>query len=751
LKAYVFPGQGSQSIGMGNRLFDEYSDLVLEANDILGYSIKDLCLEDPNKVLGDTNYTQPALFVVNAMEYLDKLKNTSKPDFVAGHSLGEYNALFAAGVISFETGLRLVQKRGQLMSEIRDGGMAAVLGLEEDKILQILQENNLNDIYIANYNSPSQVVISGRKESIECAQKYFEQAGARAYVVLKVSGAFHSVFMSEARDKFEKFAKEISFAAPGIPVISNVTALPYEPDSILKNLVSQITSPVRWVSTIQYLISQGIEEIEQVGPGNVLTSLTRQIKRDILKNGIPKSILESSKKAEKKQDTEKKNSTYKFGSELFQKRYGLKYPYIVGSMYKGISSAEIVIRACKAGLLAFYGSGGVRIEQIENAILKIKSSLTNGETFGVDLIYNAENPEAEEQIVDLLLKYKIKVIETSAYINISPALARYKIRGLKTDDSGNIVSGNRVIAKLSRPEVAENFLSPIPEKLIEKLYNSQSITREEAELARRVPIADEVTAEADSAGHTDCSNPCVLWPSMILLCKRNTQKYKYSQTICIGAAGGIGTPEAIAAAFMLGADYVVTGSINQCTVEAATSDAVKDLLQKANIQDTDYTPAGDMFELGAKVQVLKKGLFFPMRANKLFNLYRNYNSLSEIGAEVREQIQNKYFHKSFDELWKDIKQYKGFDDEQISRLSEKSKMAYIFKWYFGYATRNALGGNTENVVDFQVYCGPAMGAFNQYVRGTSLDSWHNRHVDNIGMLLMDEGAKILNQWVQNNK
>jgi trans-AT polyketide synthase/acyltransferase/oxidoreductase domain-containing protein len=234
-------------------------------------------------------------------------------------------------------------------------------------------------------------------------------------------------------------------------------------------------------------------------------------------------------------------------------------------------------------------------------------------------------------------------------------------------------------------------------------------------------------------------------PAMIKLRNEMMEKYKYSKKIHVGAAGGIGTPEAAAAAFILGADFILTGSINQCTVEAGTSDSVKDLLQQMNVQDTDYAPAGDMFELGAKVQVLKKGLFFPARANKLYELYRQYNSLDEIDQKTRTQIQEKYFKRSFESIYEDIKSYYPSHEVEKAEQNPKHKMALIFRWYFGYSTRLALNGEEESRVDYQVHCGPALGSFNQWVKGTALEDWRKRHVDEIAIKLIRETADLLNQ------
>jgi len=278
MKAYVFPGQGSQSAGMGGELFDQFPELVKQTDEVLGCSIKDLCLNDPDKRLGQTDYTQPALYIVNALTYLSKTENFDlRPDFVAGHSLGEYNALFAAGVFDFITGLKLVQRRGQIMVKVTGGGMAAVIGMQPDKIKQVLKDASFESIDIANLNSPKQTVISGRKEDIDAVKTVFEDAGVRLFIPLKVSGAFHSRYMQEAQNEFADFLKSFEFQPVQIPVIANYTAAPYQDIETVNNMVQQISSPVRWVESIQYLKQQPEPEFEEVGPGNVLTKLIKQI------------------------------------------------------------------------------------------------------------------------------------------------------------------------------------------------------------------------------------------------------------------------------------------------------------------------------------------------------------------------------------------------------------------------------------------------------------------------------------------
>ena len=278
-KAYLFPGQGSQRKGMGGDLFDEFPELTKKADKILGYSIKELCLNDPEKQLNQTEYTQPALYVVNALSYKKKIKAGEKPDFLAGHSLGEYNALQAAGVFSFESGLKLVKKRGELMSQAKNGGMAAILNSSEKQIREILKEADLTTIDIANLNASSQIVVSGLKEDINKAQPYFEKVNTM-FIPLNTSGAFHSRYMEAPAKEFGKLVKKTKFSRPKIEVIANVTGKPYETNKVAEHLIDQLFNSVRWSESITYLLDQGEIEFEELGVGDVLTKLLGYIKRD---------------------------------------------------------------------------------------------------------------------------------------------------------------------------------------------------------------------------------------------------------------------------------------------------------------------------------------------------------------------------------------------------------------------------------------------------------------------------------------
>jgi malonyl CoA-acyl carrier protein transacylase len=284
--AFVFPGQGSQKKGMGQGLFDEvpeYTSVEKEVDALVGYSMRKLCLEDPDNRLKETQFTQPSLYVVNALHYYKAVSQGTRPAWLAGHSLGEYNALLAAGAFDFLTGLRLVKKRGELMSQAKNGGMGAVIGLGGAAIEQVIRDSGLASIDVANFNSPSQTVVSGPVDDIKRAGPFFEKGGAQMYIPLPVSAAFHSRYMTDASKEFADFLAPISFSAPKTPVVANVTAQPYPADnaseSVKSLLVKQITNPVRWTDSIRFLMGQGVTQFTETGPGNVLTRLVQQIQQ----------------------------------------------------------------------------------------------------------------------------------------------------------------------------------------------------------------------------------------------------------------------------------------------------------------------------------------------------------------------------------------------------------------------------------------------------------------------------------------
>lgn len=441
----------------------------------------------------------------------------------------------------------------------------------------------------------------------------------------------------------------------------------------------------------------------------------------------------------------------RLGAESFRRRYRIRYAYLTGAMYRGIASKELVVAIGKAGLLGFLGTGGRSLDEIERDIRFIQRELGPERAYGMNLICDPHEPENEERTVALYLRYGIACIEAAAFTRMTPALVHYRLSGLHADLDGSLTCRHKVVAKVSRPEVAEAFLGPPPPEIVAKLLGDGRISREQAAWASRIAMSDDLCVEADSGGHTDRGNATVLLPAMQQLLRQMQQRHLFPEPVHIGLAGGIGTPQAAAAAFTMGADFILTGSINQCTVEAGTSDAVKDLLQGINVQDTDYAPAGDMFEQNARVQVLRKGVLFPARANKLHALYQHHAAWEEIPARVRTQIETTYFHRSFDDVWLDVQAHhrrKGREATlEKAAADPKHKMALVFRWYFAWTTQLALAGDETHQVDFQVHTGPALGAFNQWVKGSELEPWRKRHVAQIAEKLMQETAELLDRRI----
>jgi trans-AT polyketide synthase/acyltransferase/oxidoreductase domain-containing protein len=749
--ALVFPGQGSQTRGMGADLFDAFPDLLRTADDILGYSLRELCVNDPRGELTRTQFTQPALFAVEALQAIKGMADRAQPDFAAGHSLGEYAALFAAGVFDFATGLRLVQKRGALMAEAPAGGMAAVIGMPEPAIREVLAAAGFAGIDIANDNAPSQVVLAGLKQDIAAAQTALEAAGAR-YVVLNVGAAFHSRYMRPAQAEFERFLADAALAAPAFPVISNVTARPHTQDAIRRRLVEQIASPVKWTETVRFLMGQGVEHYDEIGPGQVLTRLIAQIRKeaspliaapdDVPPPPTEPAALPPPPAAPPRSGGNGGLSASGLGAPGFREAYGTRYAYVGGSLMHGVASAEQVIALGQAGFLGIYGADGVPDATVAADLARIRAAL-GGKPFGASLTADWTHPGRDTARVELFLRAGVPVLEVSGFLTASPALVRYRLDGLTADRSGNIVPRHRILARVTRPQAAQFFLEPPPRTLVDALRNDQVVSAEAAELARRVPLADDLCAQADGGGPTDGANLLNLLPSLCRLRDECQAASGLAWTTRVGAAGGLGTPEALAAAFMLGADFVLASSIHQCSPEAGTSGLVKEMLATIDVGDTEHAPSGELFEQNGQIQVLRRGVFFPARAAKLHSLWRHHPGLDSIDSQTRRQVEEKILGDGFDAAWNRIgRQLAAADPAALERAERdpKARMALVFRSYFTSSLRNALTGDGGQRVNFQVHCSPAVGALNRWLGNLP---WQQRRVADIAGRLMDETARLL--------
>ncbi len=433
-----------------------------------------------------------------------------------------------------------------------------------------------------------------------------------------------------------------------------------------------------------------------------------------------------------------------FGDPEFIRSYGLNMAYMTGAMANGIASEELVIAAGNAGLLGSFGAAGLVPSRIEEAINKIQQALPNG-PYAFNLIHSPSEDAIERGAVDMFLKHGVTTVEASAFLGLTPNIVRYRAAGLRRNAQNQLVITNRVIAKISRTEVASKFMAPAPDAILRKLVEEGSITEEQAQLAAQVPMADDITVEADSGGHTDNRPLVSLLPAILTLAEQFQRKYGYDQSIRIGAAGGIGTPASALAAFMMGAAYVVTGSVNQSCLEAAASKHSKNLLAQAEMADVTMAPAADMFEMGVELQVLKRGTMFPMRAKKLYELYKNYESIEEIPQQERLKLEQQVFRSSLDEIWRQTEEhFNARDPHQIERAKDhpKRKMALIFRWYLGLSSRWSNSGEQGREADYQIWAGPAMGAFNDWVKGSYLEEVSKRKTVEVAWHIMSGAAYL---------
>ena len=433
------------------------------------------------------------------------------------------------------------------------------------------------------------------------------------------------------------------------------------------------------------------------------------------------------------------------GDPTFRADHALRFAYKTGAMANGIASTQIVIEMAKAGMLGSYGAAGQSLPTIAKAIDEIQAAV-GGATYAVNLIHSPGEPAHEMATAELLLQRGVPLVEASAYLDLTPAIVRYRVAGFKGGVGGMAYPINHVIGKVSRVEVATKFLSPPPERILKELVAAGHVTATQAQLAARFPVADDVTVEADSGGHTDNRPAITLLPTILALRDRLQAQFKYFTPPRVGLAGGIATPSSVAAAFAMGAAYVVTGSVNQACVESGSSDAVRKMLAEAGQADVTMAPAADMFEMGVKLQVLKRGTMFPMRAQKLYDLYRAYPSWEAIPEAERVQVEKTHLKAPFAQRWDETRAFwQGREPGQVAKADAdpRHRMALVFRWYLGLSSRWANAGEPTRQLDYQVWCGPSMGAFNEWAKGSPLEQPANRTVVGVASNLLVGACVVL--------
>lgn len=434
------------------------------------------------------------------------------------------------------------------------------------------------------------------------------------------------------------------------------------------------------------------------------------------------------------------------GDRVFCETHGLRFPYVTGSMANGIATPALVVAMAKAGMLGFFGAAGLSRASVLRGLSEIEEGLaqTPGVAWGANLIHSPQEPALESRVAELYVQRGVRNVEASAFMKLTPAVVHYALAGLSTDPSGRIVRKHNIFAKISRPEVARQFMEPAPEGVVSTLVASGKLTPREAELGRHVAVAEDITVEADSGGHTDNRPLTALFPEIVILRDKVAAQYRLARPVRIGAAGGLGTPHSVAAAFAMGAAYVLTGSVNQACVESGLSARGRQMLAGVGIADVMMAPAADMFELGVNLQVLRRGSMFGQRARKLYELYVSNPGLTSIGGTQRQDLE-KIFGKTVEEVWAETQQFWRTRDPAVLELAErdpKYQMALVFRWYLGKSSRWAIDGAPERALDYQIWCGPAMGAFNSWVDGSYLEDWERREAVQVALNLLEGAAQL---------
>lgn len=433
------------------------------------------------------------------------------------------------------------------------------------------------------------------------------------------------------------------------------------------------------------------------------------------------------------------------GSRDFTATHGLRFAYVAGAMANGIATARLVAEMATAGCLGFFGAAGLAFGRVQEGLDEIARLLPDPALpWGSNLIHSPQEPDLERAVADLYVQRGVKRVSASAYMKLTPAIVRYAAAGLRQDGHGAVVREHHVFAKISRPETATHFLKPAPKRILDALVAEGALTADEARLAAHVPVATALIVESDSGGHTDNRPLAALFPVI------QGVRDALAPGVHLGAAGGLGAPQAVAAAYALGADFVLTGSVNQACIESGLSEDGRKMLAQADLADVIMAPAADMFELGVEVQVLRRGTMFAQRGHKLYELYRSYGSLDEIPAKDRQRIERDVLRESFSQAWANTRAFWMERDPREAEKAERDprhKMALVFRSYLGRSSRWAITGDQGRRGDYQIWCGPAMGAFNRWAKGSFLEAPEQRTAVQVARNLL-EGAAVVTRASQ---
>ena len=748
--AWMFPGQGAQHRGMGAELFASYPDLISAADGVLGYSVSQAC--QSGRSLGDTAYVQPLMFVVNALHLRRALEESPPPAYLAGHSLGEISALYAAGCVDFPTGLDLVRRRGALMAACPPGAMMAVLGVPIERLEELIAAQGYAAIDIANHNLPDQVVVAGPDDEIRRLAERIDDLGLGRTTRLNVSVAAHSRHMQPAVAEFTAVLDRIDFAAPRIPVLSAVTGEQHEATSIAQRLGEQLTGRVRWWDVMVALTRAGVDEVREVGPGHVLLRMWQRAADQLPGRETPARAPAPHPAAPPGPSREPAAAAAAtaatadghpwvsaLGDPRLARAYRLRLPYLVDALPYGVSGPAMLRRLAGTELFGFLGTRGVLVPAVAADVRELDSEDLGGR-WGIELPAERLDPARAQAITSLALQTGLAHAVTAGWAGVSPQLVRWRFAGTRTG-----ARPRRLLVRVTGSHQAEAFLQPALPDLVAQLVRSGQLDRAEADEARRFPVATDICVQPEPDGGTATG----LLMSVLRATReasRNTETR--AEPIPVGV-GGIGTPEEIASALLLGAGFVVTGAINACTPQARTAEAVKGLLAAVTMADAVLAPSDELFRLGGREHMIRKATLFPARAAHLYGLHLAGVSPADLAPATRQMLESDYFGAPLDQIAgsRPAGSRPAGSRPAGSRPGPKAepRMTDLLARYFDLGTRAALAGQAEQQLNWHVPCGPEMGAFNLAADRLGLADWRARDVEVVAERLMTAGADLLDQ------
>ncbi|MEU7423484.1 ACP S-malonyltransferase [Streptomyces sp. NPDC040750] len=795
---WAFPGQGSQRKNMGADLFDRYPGILARADAVLGRSVRELSADQA--ALRDTRVLQPVLYTISALTYLDLAARQPQPDFMIGHSLGEYSALYASGALDFETGLRLVVARAEIMGRTSGGGMLAVVGLDVDRLREIMRREGADDIDVANHNSPVQTVLSGPEESIRALAPVLRREGAGKCVLLHISVAAHSRYMAGAAEQLGAVLDTVTFREPRVPVVSNVTARPHRADAIAAGLREHMCRGVRWWESLAYLIDHRVTDLVEVGPGQVLTKLWA-VARTELPAPTEADVPERAEPGEGSGPVEYgaapatasqpeaggavtaagrgtapmaageaapadvdsgvpvtpspersgragRLSAQRLGAGRFRERYGLTLAWVASGTGDGAVGARACRAARESGLLAFAdwvalgprsstARDGTPIPTVSGADLEEAAH----QGWGVGL---RAGPDADER-VDLLLAHDVRHVEADHPHGPDAALVRYRFSGARRGPGGTPVAVRHVIARVTGLEQAAAFLRPPSPALLDQLVLTGALSAAEADVARELPVASDLAVESPAGWRSDGADAYQLLPSVATLAARCPGP----EPVHVGLRGVVGTPEQAATAFALGASFLVATSLTACAPAARLAEGLKRTLARATDDDVTWAPAERHRALGVPTRVVRRGTLFPARAGLLHRLLREHRYFADVPEHRRRHIEEEILGAPvtepgpYDGAYAREAMNGRTADASWSCRDSKVRTADVFRRYLRETARRTAAGDPVRPLDHQLPCDPELTHFNRAAAETGLADRTARDSGTIAEQLLTNAAALL--------